>query len=70
MVLLGLVVLRRVLGFCTAVLVLSYAPSRGFVNVLAMATVVDVDLAVWYCRRAEVLSHEFPLWCLASRKPR
>jgi hypothetical protein len=49
-VLLGLVVLRRVLGFYTALLVPSYALSRGFINVLAMATVVDVDLAVWYCR--------------------
>lgn len=31
----------------------------GGVNVLAMATVVEVDLAVWYCRRAEVARQNF-----------
>jgi len=45
-----------ILRDCVSFLVGSIADG---VNVLAMATVVEVDLAVWYCRRAEVTRQNF-----------
>jgi hypothetical protein len=51
-VLLGLVVLGRVLGFCALLSVSAIFTMQA--NVLAMATVVDVELAVWSGRRAVV----------------